>query len=79
MILILIFAEALALYGLIGASLLKMLSDLVAVKPGRSKSESARCLEAMLPIPAYCLTQILGVVAVGIILASKAGTATPGQ
>ena len=64
MILILIFAEALGLYGLIGAwplPFFKYNAVCCAV------TSAARVLTPALP----------GVLAVGIILASKAGTATP--
>lgn len=79
MILILIFAEALALYGLIGAALALLFPLLLA-----STLREGHCCN-YLHITFYCFTGSLLKLshacgpAVGIILASKAGTATPGQ
>lgn len=62
MILILIFAEALALYGLIGEYNIETLCNRISVK-------TLFDFSALMPVMFPC--------AVGIILASKAGTAQP--
>lgn len=78
MILILIFAEALALYGLIGESPLWSSSTVIAQNLGAGRSSAVLwCLDNVRQFSWLTISLCMRI-AVGIILASKAGTATPG-